>query len=165
MKLFADAFHWLDSNVFIQAKNGPYGFDLAPGFWTWLEKAVKEGIVRSPVRVYAELTQGKDQLARWAAKMRSKGLFVTPDHSVQKYFGDVAVFVQTAYENPYSAKFLGGADPWVIAHAGEGQGTVVTHEILASAGCKDVKIPNVCEQFGIACIQPYAAFKKLGLKL
>jgi hypothetical protein len=115
MKLFAESFHWLDSNVFIQAKNGPYGFEFAPGFWTWLEKVTKDGLVRSPISVCTELTKGKDQLSRWAARVRSRGLFVNPEHSVQKYFGDVATFVQATYDHPYSAKFL-GADPWVIGH-------------------------------------------------
>ena len=27
----------LDTNVFIEAKNRYYSFDLAPGFWEWLE--------------------------------------------------------------------------------------------------------------------------------
>jgi hypothetical protein len=165
MKLFGESFHWLDSNVFIQAKNGPYGFEVAPSFWTWLESVTKEGLVRSPINVCTELTKGKDQLARWASRMRSRGLFVSPDHDVQKYFGDVATFVQATYGHPYSAKFLDGADPWVIAHAGEGQGVVVTHEVLVSTKCKDVKIPNVCDHFGIKCIEPYAAFRKLGLRL
>lgn len=29
----------LDANVFIEAKNRYYGFDLAPGFWDWLDAA------------------------------------------------------------------------------------------------------------------------------
>ncbi|ASC73377.1 hypothetical protein XM38_043420 [Halomicronema hongdechloris C2206] len=28
----------LDTNIFIQAKNDYYGFDLCPGFWAWLEQ-------------------------------------------------------------------------------------------------------------------------------
>src|SRR5579864_3868468 len=117
MKLFGEPYHWLDSNVFIQAKNGPYGFEFAPGFWLWVETATREGLVRSPISVYNELAKGKDQLSRWAAKMKSRELFVRPDRSVQRFFGDIATFVQSAYEHPYSAKFLDGADPWVIAHA------------------------------------------------
>lgn len=29
----------IDSNVLIEAKNRYYAFDIAPGFWTWLEQA------------------------------------------------------------------------------------------------------------------------------
>ena len=35
----------LDSNVFIQAKNGPYGFDIVPAFWEFLDKKAEEGII------------------------------------------------------------------------------------------------------------------------
>jgi hypothetical protein len=163
--LFGEPFHWLDSNVFIQAKNGPYGFEIAPRFWLWLESAIKDQLVRSPIRVYNELAKGKDQLSRWATKMKPRGLFVTADRSVQQRLGEIAAFVQSRYEHPYAAKFLDGADPWVIAHAADDQGTVVTHESLVAANCKDAKIPNVCAQFAVNCIDPYTAFRKLGLKL
>ena len=165
MGLFDEPFHWLDTNVFIQAKNGPYGFDVAPTFWNWLEKVARDGLVRSPIKVCAELTRGRDQLSRWASRMRSRGLFISPDRSVQLCFGEVAAFVQSAYEAPYAAKFLEDADPWVIAHALEGRGTVVTHEILAAGNCKVVKIPNVCAHFNVRYAAPYPAFRNLGLKL
>ena len=35
----------LDTNIFIQAKNEYYGFDLCPGFWDWLERQNKVGQV------------------------------------------------------------------------------------------------------------------------
>jgi hypothetical protein len=60
----ADPCHWLDANVFIEAKNGPYNFDMAPGFWRWLEKASKDGLIRSPISVYPEIEKGTDDLAR-----------------------------------------------------------------------------------------------------
>ena len=158
-------FHWLDCNVFVEAKNGPFSFAVAPGFWTWLVRAAKEDRVRSPVAVYNELLEGKDQLANWARSQRSSGLFVTPDREVQKRYGEIAAFVQSRYQPPFSAAFLDGADPWVIAHALDDGGTVVTHETLVSSNSMRVKIPNVCAHFGVGCIRAYEAFEKLGLKL
>jgi hypothetical protein len=162
----ADPYHWLDANVFIEAKNGPYSFDMAPGFWLWLEKASRDGLIRSPISVYQEIEKGTDDLARWARRAKkSSGLFVTPDLEVQKRFGPIAAFVQQHYSAPQAAEFLRGADPWVIAHALENQGTVVTHEVLAPPGSLKVKIPNICAQFGVNCIGVYSALRKLGLKL
>jgi hypothetical protein len=37
----------LDADVFIQAKNGPYAFDIAPGFWQGLQDAVASKIGNS----------------------------------------------------------------------------------------------------------------------
>ena len=34
---------WLDSNLFIEAKNGPYAFDINPGFWLALERHSEAG--------------------------------------------------------------------------------------------------------------------------
>jgi hypothetical protein len=53
----------LDANVFIQAKNDYYGFDLAPGFWDWLDQENARGTVFSIERVGAELTGYGDPMA------------------------------------------------------------------------------------------------------
>ena len=33
----------IDSNIFIELKNGYYNFALCPGFWHWLEVAYERG--------------------------------------------------------------------------------------------------------------------------
>ena len=50
----------LDANTFITPKNSYYGFDLAPGFWTWLERAHAAGWVASVEAVRQELCRGGD---------------------------------------------------------------------------------------------------------
>ena len=37
----------LDTNIFIDAKNRYYGFDICPAFWEWLTKLNKSEIVFS----------------------------------------------------------------------------------------------------------------------
>ena len=32
--------YWLDSNIFIEGKKGPYGFDIAPRFWVLIDELV-----------------------------------------------------------------------------------------------------------------------------
>lgn len=51
----------LDANIFIQAKNRHYAFDVVPGFWRWLERAHGIGIAGSVERVREELLAGKDE--------------------------------------------------------------------------------------------------------
>ena len=132
--------HWLDSDVFIQSKNGPYGFDIAPGFWRLIEGAANEGSVRSPMEVYNELAAGSDQLAEWAKDQTS--LFVDADDDVQLCFQVVADHVEEAYEEAFAAEFLGSADPWLIAHAINNLDVVVTREARLAVNAKRVKIPN-----------------------
>ncbi len=74
---------WLDADVLIQAKNHHYAFDIAPGFWAGLGAACELGVLRSPMRVYDELANGKDELADWAKKARATGFFVEGGKTVQ----------------------------------------------------------------------------------
>ena len=55
----------LDSNVFMEAKDGPYSFDILPDFWVWLEQQASTGIICSSSTVYEELLAGNDDLAAW----------------------------------------------------------------------------------------------------
>ena len=41
----------LDANVFIQAKNLHYGFDICPAFWDWLDQQHARGLVFSVSQV------------------------------------------------------------------------------------------------------------------
>ena len=128
--------HWLDSNVFIEAANGPYSFKLAPTFWKWVLESTASRKIRTSVRVHAELLKHKDQLSRWVKLHRSSGLFVSPSAEVQTLVGQIGVLVQAKYESAQSKKFMSGADPWVIAHAVADRGVVVTHEVLGGMAAK-----------------------------
>ncbi|WFR67697.1 DUF4411 family protein [Curtobacterium flaccumfaciens] len=52
--------------MFIEAKNRYYAFDLAPGFWEWLDADAAAGAIGSIEEVSTELLAGADELARWA---------------------------------------------------------------------------------------------------
>ncbi len=60
----------LDANVFIEAKNRYYGFDLVPAFWTWLEDQAESGEIGSTDMIYDELKDGGDDLAAWVKDRR-----------------------------------------------------------------------------------------------
>ena len=52
--------YWLDSDSLIQTKNGPYGFDIAPTFWNFIEQKMNEGVIASSIMVYGELENGDE---------------------------------------------------------------------------------------------------------
>lgn len=56
----------LDANVLIEAKNRYYAFDIAPGFWVWLDLAHQQSLACSIKAVRDELLDGNDELADWA---------------------------------------------------------------------------------------------------
>ena len=154
---------WIDTNVFIQAKDGPYAFDIAPGFWSLLDEMTAEGRIASSSLVYDELQKVEDDLAKWArARRRSTGLFIQPDWSTQEAFQKVSNHIQETYAQNQAREFLGKADPWLIAHAIAGGGKVVTMEVRVPANSQKVKIPNVCDAFGVETLNTYQMLRELG---
>lgn len=155
----------LDTNVLIQAKNGPYPFDIVPAFWNWLDEQFESGAIYSSVFVFDELAQYDDELSEWV-KTR-KQYFVEPDEAVQEKYAEVINWVQqNSRSEAESEKFLAGADPWVIAHALVSGDMLVTHEKRVGENSKKIKIPNVCERFGhTSCINTYQLMRQLNAHL
>jgi hypothetical protein len=154
--------HWLDANVFIEPKNGPYAFDIVPGYWSWIERQAKIGVVASPMAVFKELVnleRRTDDLAKWAQAVKD-ALFVEAEAEVQKRSGEIGNYVQRNYEAAHVAEFMRGADPWIVAHASVDKGTVVTIEAIRNT--KRIKIPNVCAHFGVPWCNHLKMLRSLG---
>lgn len=153
----------LDANVFIQAKNLHYGFDICPGFWDWLEQANAAGIVASVEQVKFELLAGKDDLTDWA-KTQGDGMFLTPDKQVVQRFGNVMAWINgNGYDPAAISTFAQGADPWLIAQALAGGSMVITHEVPANTP-KKVKIPDVCAGLGVHFMNPFQMLRVEGVQ-
>ena len=155
---------WLDSNVFIEGKKGPYGFDLAPRFWTLIDELIEDGRISCPIQVYQELLDGQDEITNWAKERKNTALFATPNIPVQEEFRTVCSYVIQRYpDNGPRRRFLRRADPWVIAHAIAQGGIVVTLESRDPPNSQKVKIPNVCDNFPVECINTYDMLRQLGV--
>lgn len=138
----------LDTNVFIEAKNRYYAFDLAPGFWEWLDADAAAGAIGSIEEVSTELLAGADELARWA--QTHPAMFASVDQATVLKLGELAAwanggqFTQAAVD-----EFLDVADYYLVAHAAAHGHTVVTHEIYQANARKRVLIPNACQALGV----------------
>ena len=157
---------WLDSNIFIEGKKGPYGFDIAPRFWGLLDEMIEQGRIACPITVYDELLHMPDDLSAWAKARRNSGLFVEPDMAVQTEYRRVIEYVIGRYpDNQSRRRFLSRADPWVIAHAMAAGGAVATIEARVPKNSVKVRIPNVCEycSFSISCVTTYDMLRNLGV--
>ena len=163
--LFPLSRHWLDASVLIDAKNGPYPFGIAVGFWTWLAGKVEAGVIVSPKMCYDEIVrneEAKDELARWVKARRQRGLCIKPDREVQHLVGQIGEYVfSPRYETQESLDFSRGGDIWLIAHAMADNGTVVTQESHRRPDAKKVRIPDVCYRFGVSCINLNELIRKL----
>jgi predicted nucleic acid-binding protein len=156
--------YYLDANVFIQAKNGPYSMDIVPSFWRLLDKQAEAGVICSSITVYAELAAGDDELADWAKERKGTDLFQEPSANVQRFFNQIAVYVHARYAEHQAQEFLDGADAWVIAHAKAEDALVVTHENLVNEYSKKPKIPNICKHFAVKWLDTYQMLRELGAR-
>ncbi|MFE6807194.1 DUF4411 family protein [Streptomyces sp. NPDC057681] len=139
----------VDSNVLIEAKNRYYAFDIAPGFWAWLDHAYANAIVCSIEPVREELIHGGDELSDWA---RSHHEFFRPmDDPATAHF---APLTQWTYTRNYTAaavqEFLTyAADFYLVAYARAHGHVLVTHEQPRPDSRRRVLIPDACDAMGV----------------
>lgn len=156
--------YWLDTNSFIEPKDGPYGFDIAPSFWEFLEKKAHEGIIGSSSIVYKELSEGKeDDLLHWAQQLGNV-FFIEPDPFVQEVYREIAAFIFKTYPQHQAEDFLSGADGWLVAYAKVLGGRVVTRE-KSAPNSKKPKIPDIAAKFGVKCLNVYEMVRELGMRI
>lgn len=154
----------LDANTYIQAKNQYYGMDICPAYWDWLDQQFELGELASIEMVGMELKAGNDELAQWA-KDRPHHFIINDDASTQQVFTNI---VQALMAGDYNAgsrdNFMAKADPWIIAKAKTLGATVVSHESRLEPTTKKVKVPNVCDAFGVSCINTFELLRTLSAR-
>jgi hypothetical protein len=158
--------YWLDASVLIEAHLRTYPIGIANSFWAWLGGQVQNGNVVCPRRVYKEVaeTEHQDELAQWVKHRKGKGLCISPSRLVQTRVKEITAYVFTKYKNVEAWDFSKGADPWVIAHALEDHGIVVTKESFTRPDAQKARIPDVCDCFNVKCIDTLEMLKQLKAK-
>ena len=144
----------VDSDVFITAKNLYYSFEICPGFWHFLLHQNERGRVFSIDRVRGELLTGSrtEDLVRWVRREVPAAFFLEADtEAVTNAYTDIMMWVQrhSSYFDSAKAKFATGADGWLVAYAQVHRATVVTNEQPAPDSKREVKLPDVCDAFGV----------------
>lgn len=147
--------------TYIHAKNLYYSFDFCPAYWDWLDRQCAVGKIASIDMVANELIAGDDELVTWV-KDRSGHFLPCDDAETQSLVGEIAQDLMQGHYNPQNRDdFLAGADPWIIAKAKIIGATVVSHESRITQQGKKVKVPNVCQQYGVECISTFELLRKL----
>jgi hypothetical protein len=154
----------VDADVFIEAANSHYAFDVVPGFWDWLLVANADGTVASVEAVQRELRAGRDELAHWAMD-RDEMFFLQPDDEVVVSLRIVSEWATNCdrYTSAAVADFLAKADYYLVSHAHAHAGVVVTHEVSSNSRNK-IKIPDACSDLEVECITPFAMLREAGAR-
>lgn len=154
----------LDANTFIEAKRRYYAFDICPGFWTALLAHHGEGRLASIDRIRDELLRGGDELTEWIENQVPEALFLTTANAaVTAQFGQMMAWVQAQPNFMHAAKieFAEVADGWLAAYAKVHGFKVITHEVANPEARKRVPLPNLCEAFGVVCLNTFDMLRSL----
>ncbi|QQM67411.1 DUF4411 family protein [Actinomyces weissii] len=155
----------LDANVLIDAKNRYYAFDIAPGFWAWLDGVLVGGRACSIKAVYDELVLGNDELSKWARDHKS--FFKPVDQHVVRYFQPLSAWAasQSFTQAALNAFAADAADYLLVAFGAAYQCTVVTNERPDPKSHKRVKIPDACNALEVAWDTPWNMLRATGAVL
>lgn len=152
----------VDANILIEAKNRYYAFDIAPGFWTWIESAYQQGLACSIEAVRDELVAGNDELSDWAHA--NPDFFKPIDQATTNHFGDLTTWATSRHYRPEAiANFTGNnADFLLIAYAREHQHTVVTNERSEPNSKRRILIPDACNAMNVGTADTFQMLRATG---
>ena len=121
-----------------------------PTLWEKFDALVSGGKLLSVKEVFNEIGLSEDSLANWA-KQNKNILFLESTTEEFKFVSEIfqVRHFQTMIRKQERLKGKPVADPFVIARAKISGACVVTQEKKTDNAAK---IPNVCDYFGIPCI-------------
>ena len=153
----------LDTNAFLEAKTRYYRFAFCPAYWDWLIRKNQDGIVFSLDKVKDEIHDKVPPFSTWVEKMDAQEFFLSSDGVQHHEFCATLnnwVNEHTQYEKVAKDRMLQGADLPLIVYAKMHRYTLVTQEVRAPDSKTEIKIPDVCDEFGINCINTFDMLEK-----
>jgi len=145
----------IDTSSLINLKHYPK--DLFPTIWQKIEELAKNEQLISPLEVYREVSYVKDKICMWCVK--HKFIFIDPDNNQRRALPQVKKEYDKSHWDFQIQKTGAWADPWVIILAMSRKGVVVADE-----GAGKTKIPTICQQLNIRCIDKFGLLRELGVK-
>jgi len=153
----------IDTNVLIEAWQKYYSPEICPDYWIILNQIGAQGRIFISEMVFDEIKKSEDDLYKWLKDSRIPIKKI--DESVSKYLQDIYSKNDIHKYLVDNTKQRSLADPWVIAHAINEQATVVTKEEKVTAvNSRRIKIPDVCNNMGVRCINDFQLVRELNIK-
>lgn len=113
------------------------------------------------------MDRGNDDLADWASAEFKDAFATTNRQDVIDVYARIMEWVagRSQYTDAAKHKFASGADGWLVAFAKASRSVVVTHELPAPHARNNVKIPEVCDEFGVEYVDTFAMLRELRVTL
>jgi len=159
----------IDTNILITAKNSYYPFDFCSGFWAFVQDKLASNDINLTSSVRREILAHDDEIASWVLHLNPTVLDDTAAQ-IQAIFSGIANDVMQgrisqSFSQSEKGRFLSGADPLLIATAKHLNYTIVTNEKAVPPNSSKIKIPNVCDYYGVRYITPFEMLRRLGITL
>lgn len=159
----------LDANTLIDAKRDYYPIDRIPEFWEWLVFCGAQEIIKIPVEIYEEFSDvkdkegNKDELARWADLSEVRDALLFNEEAEQDLVARITYGGYVA--NPTDDELVKiGRDPFLMSYALkdlQNRCIVTTETSKPTKQGANRRIPDVCKDFNIRCINNFVMFKEL----
>lgn len=159
----------LDTCCLVEAKRHFCPIDVAESFWAKIRMLAATGRIRSIDVVKEEIRRGDDDLSRWVKKHLDNSFFIKAKEGqdVVNRMAEITrwVMASTFYSEKAKRKFMQStaADIWLVAYAAAYpcDSKIVTLEMAAPAQSGKIKIPDLCNSFGVVCIPFEGMFREM----
>jgi len=143
----------IDSNFFIQAHRVNYPLDVMPSFWNKVHEMAHNGSIISIDKVKNEIYKNEDDLKNWCQSNLPNNFFHDTSIAMREYaaIAGWASSMDSHYKSAALAEFLHAdeADAFLIAYSLNQEIPLITHEKSEPNSKRKIKIPDVCNQFGV----------------
>jgi hypothetical protein len=155
----------VDSNFFIQAHRAYYPLDVIKSFWIKVKQLSVKGSIKSIDKVKNEIYFHEDALKNWCDNNLPQSFFIESSSFINEYI-EIANWANSMndFYNPSAIQeFLAPdlADPWLVACAKANNYTIVTYEKSEPNRKSRIKIPEVCNQFGVRYLNTVDLLREL----
>lgn len=159
----------LDANTLIDAKRDYYPISRVPEFWEWLVFYGEKGNIKVPIEVYEEFSDTKDknskkdELTVWSEQSEVREALLLNEEAEQDLVARITYGGYVA--NPTDDDLVKiGRDPFLLSYALkdlENRCIVSTEVSKPSKKGANRKVPDVCSDFKIRCINNFQMFREL----
>lgn len=150
-----------DTSAFMEPWNRWYPPDVFPSLWDQIGQQIEEESIVSPFEVKREIQAKNDPLYKWL-RDRKKVFHEESDEVLE--FMQREIFGVERFRR-ITETGRNGADPLVIAMAKVTSRVVVTNEQPVGPESTRIKIPVICDHFGIRWLRPLEYYREVGISL
>lgn len=156
----------LDANILIRAHEDYYPIDRIPAFWDWLMQMGRDGTIKMPEEIYAELTISNSELGAWVREQDAQDALMLDEEIDPE-------LLQRVIEEGYASDLDDsefeqiGKDPFLMGYAlAAGDRVVVTKETSKPSRQRaNRKVPDICRDLSLRCMNDFQLYKELSFSI